>query len=123
MLVVRVKTPADVPWPARGNIQITVVKTARLLHLPTLAAFARESYLRSLQADSGWVTGPPRAITLNGLPALRYSGRITNSFTILNYVILDGRFVYTLDLMANTKQWPSVAASLQAVAQTFRVTK
>ena len=123
MLVVRIKAPASLPERARGSIQITAVKTASPLHPPTLAAFAREPYLRSLRVDSGWATDAPRMVSLNRLPAFCYSGRITDTITFQNYVVLDGDFVYEMSAMATSKQWPSVAATLKGVAQTFKVTR
>jgi hypothetical protein len=114
---------------------MTAIGPVRQAQPPTLAAFSRESYLRSLERG-GWVTGRPQAVKLNGLPAFRYSVRLTpsafkgasispspnptvESITSVNYVVYQGGFVYSIALEAPTSRWPSVEAALNSVAQSF----
>ena len=64
-------------------------------------------------------------MTLDGIPALSYTGQCTggplNGLTMLDYVIFKGGFVYYLNLAARTESWGAVMPTLDDVAQSFRV--
>lgn len=136
VLDIIVKSPASLPVSDRGEFELTAVGPIRQLQPPTLAAFSRESYLRSL---ASWVTSNPQAVRLNGLHAFRYSMRLTPgafkgasflpspsptavSVTTLDYVVYHDGLVYYMNLEAPTPRWPSVEAALTATAQSFRLT-
>jgi hypothetical protein len=126
LLLVALKEPASLLRPLRGEVQVTALKPAHALHPPTLAAFRTETNMRWARSN-GWLTGLPRAVTFDGLPAFRYDGQFHNAetpaTTSVVYTVFHGGFIYVVRLEAPTKRWPSVAARLNAVAQTFTVTK
>jgi hypothetical protein len=140
VLNIIMKSPASLPVADRGEFELTAVGPVRRLHTPTLAAFSDESYLRRLEKE-GQVTSRPQAVKLNDLPALLYSMRLTPrafegngaiispspspnavSVTNVNYAVYHGGFVYVIALEAPTPSWPSVEPTLNAVAQSFKVT-
>jgi len=125
LLVVVLKGPSSLLRPLRGEVQVTALKPTHALNPPTLAAFTAEMNMRRARAN-GWLTGLPRAVRLNGLPAFRYDGQFHNAetpaTTSVTYTVYHGSFIYVLRLEAPTKRWLMVATQLNAVAQTFKVT-
>jgi hypothetical protein len=137
VLYVGLKSPTSLSEPARCEFQLLVVGPVRQAHPPTLAEFSNESYLRRV-ARGGWLASRLQAVKLDGLPAFRYSMRVTpsafkgvgiapspnpafESITSVNYVVYRGGFVYSIALEAPTSRWPSVEPALNAVVQSFAV--
>jgi hypothetical protein len=128
VLDIAVKSRAGLADRTRGELELRAVGPIRQLHQPTLAAFSREPFLRA-----GWsrVTSRPQIVRLNGLPAFRYSMRLTASdfgikgrfsATYVGYAVYHDGFVYCMMLLAPTPLWPSVEPALNSVAQSFRLT-
>jgi hypothetical protein len=121
MLQVALRTPADLPVQLRGLVGVTVARLDGLVKTPTLAAFRREPFMHD-DISAGWVTSGPVVSDLNGTPAFRYSERVGKR-SALDYVVyhhvLNGTFVYALDLTASSARWNAVQSRLDAVAQTL----
>ena len=120
VLTVDLKGATSTEPKLRGEVLVTAVKPARVPHTPTLAEFQSEHYLQWLQAF-GLVSSPAQKVDaqrLAGIP-LDHAHR---GFTSVAYVLCRPRFVYFLTVTARTKDWPSVAPTLNAVAQTFTAT-
>ena len=122
-LVYVLRLPASLGNGSGGVLEVTAVKDPRL-RSPSLSQFSQEPYLRRLETHD-WIGDPPKAVTLDGIPALSYTGQCTggplNGLTMLAYVIYKGGFVYYLNLAARTESWGAVMPTLDDVAQSFRV--
>lgn len=144
VLILNATTPHGVAQNVRGEWQLTVARYARLPHSATLAAFAHEPFLRSLEAKGGRavtsrppgarspvtiyisVPRPPQMVTIDGLPAFHYTTIVKQGNRQAHsedYVLYHGGFVYAFNLAAADKYWPTNTAMFNAVLQSFRVTR
>ena len=105
---------------SRPGLLVNALRPRHAIAAPSLSQFTQR--LRGGLAANVHLGGPPQAVALNGLPAIRYTAR-TGATTSLQYTIYHGPFVYVIALTAPTKLWPAMALKLNAVAQTFTVTR
>lgn len=87
--------------------------------MPTLAQFTRR--LRGQLPANVHLVGSPRAVALNGVPAVRYTVRIGTAMQT-QYDLWHAPFIYAISYKASTRLWPSLAPRMSAVAQSFTVT-
>lgn len=114
-LVVTLNGPVSQP-----GLLVNALRPRHTMAAPSLSQFTQR--LRGELAANVHFVGPPQAVALNGVPAIRYTAR-TRATTSVQYTIYHGPFVYVIALTAPTKLWPALALKLNAVAQTFTVTK
>ena len=109
--------------PRLAELGIVAWYTTRPVAPPTLAAFRREPYMRSL-IRKGWlgaVVTEPQAAMLDGLPAYRFVMRKGRA-SITTYTMVRGDYVYGLDLTLRGDTPAPVRLALEGALRSFRVT-
>ena len=124
LYVLRPRTAASALEARLTVLQVMAFQPSVRVPRPTLATFSNEPYMESLTKRNAYPyrVSTPQAATIGGLPAFHFFSPPKGRHVIETYTVVDGRSIYTLNLVLPAGTPADIASALRAALQSFRTT-